>query len=53
MILVAPTIIEKFATMGTFAAAVVPIVVLTAIANAIIAQILYVPASKVLARGKA
>ncbi len=53
MLLVAPDIIAKFTTMGAFAGAVVPIVVLTAVANAIIAQILYLPASKVLARGKA
>jgi hypothetical protein len=53
MLLVAPTIVSKFETMGAFAGAVIPIVVLTAIANAVIVQILYVPASKVLARGKA
>jgi len=53
MLLVAPAITSKFTTMGAFAAAVVPIVVLTAIANAIIVQILYFPASRVLARGKA
>jgi hypothetical protein len=53
MALVAPAILSKFATMGAFVAAVIPIVVLTAIANAVIVQILYLPASKVLARGKA
>ncbi|MGA9188976.1 MAG: tryptophan transporter [Methanosarcina sp.] len=53
MLLVAPTILSKFTTMGAFAAAVIPIVVLTAIANAIIVQILYLPASRVLSRGKA
>lgn len=53
MLLVAPTILTKYDTMGAFVITIIPIIVLTAIANAIIAQILYVPASKVLARGKA
>lgn len=53
MVLVAPAILSKFTTIGAFAAAVIPIVVLTAIANAVIVQILYLPASRVLARGKA
>ncbi|WP_440954943.1 tryptophan transporter [Methanosarcina sp. Mfa9] len=53
MVMIAPTILSKFATMGAFVAAVIPIVIGTAIANAIIAQILYMPASKVLARGRA
>lgn len=53
MLLVAPTILSKFSNMEAFVAAIIPIVVLTAVANAIIVQILYVPASKVLSRGKA
>ncbi len=53
MVMVAPTILSKFATMGAFVAAIIPIVVGTAIANAVIAQILYMPASKVLSRGRA
>jgi len=53
MVMVAPAIISKFATMGAFVAAIIPIVVLTAVANAVIVQVLYIPASKVLARGKA
>lgn len=53
MVMVAPAILSKFSTMGAFIAAIIPIVVLTAFANAIIVQILYIPASKVLARGKA
>lgn len=53
MAMVAPAILSKFATMGAFVGAVIPIVVGTAIANAVIAQILYMPASKVLARGRA
>ena len=53
MLLVAPTILSKFSNMEAFVAAIIPIVVLTAVANAIIVQILYIPASKVLARGKA
>ncbi|MFA7035161.1 tryptophan transporter [Methanosarcina mazei] len=53
MFMVAPAILTKYDTMGAFVIAIVPIVGLTAIANAIIVQILYVPASKVLSRGKA
>uniref|UniRef100_Q468G8 Uncharacterized protein n=1 Tax=Methanosarcina barkeri (strain Fusaro / DSM 804) TaxID=269797 RepID=Q468G8_METBF len=53
MVLIAPTILSKFATMGAFVAAIIPIVVGTAIVNAIIAQMLYLPASRVLARGRA
>lgn len=53
MLMIAPTILTKYATMGAFVATIIPIVGLTAIANSIIAQVLYVPASKVLARGKA
>ncbi|MGB9927563.1 MAG: hypothetical protein ACPK85_04080 [Methanosarcina sp.] len=53
MLLVAPTILSKFSNMEAFVAAIIPIVVLTAVANAIIVQILYIPASKVLSRGKA
>jgi hypothetical protein len=53
MVLVAPAILSKFTTIGAFVAAVIPIVALTAIANAVIVQILYLPASRVLARGKA
>ncbi|WP_048143551.1 hypothetical protein [Methanosarcina horonobensis] len=53
MFMVAPTILTKYDTMGAFVVAIIPIVVGTAIANSTIAQILYVPASKVLARGKA
>lgn len=52
MFMVAPAILTKYDTMGgAFVIAIVPIVGLTAIANAIIVQILYVPASKVLSRG--
>lgn len=53
ILMVAPTIRSNFPTMGAFIATIIPIVVLTAVANAVIVQILYVPASKVLARGKA
>lgn len=53
MLLIAPAILTKYATMGAFVAAIIPIVGVTAIVNSIIVQILYVPASKVLARGKA
>ncbi len=50
MVMVAPAILTKYATIGAFAATIVPIVVLTAFANAIIVQLLYLPASRVLGR---
>lgn len=53
MLMVAPTILTKYDTMGAFVIAIIPIVGGTAIVNLVIAQILYVPASKVLSRGKA
>jgi hypothetical protein len=52
IIAVAPQIITKYATMGGFVAIFVPIVVITAIFNAIIVQILYIPSSRVLMRGQ-
>ncbi len=41
---------ENF-TMGAFILAVAPIIILTAIANAIITQVLYFPSSRILMRG--
>ena len=38
-------------TVGAFIIAVSPVIVLTAIANAVIAQVLYIPSSKILMRG--
>lgn len=51
LIFVAPTIISKYATIGGFAIIFVPIVVITAIFNAIIVQLLYIPSGRVLMRG--
>lgn len=55
MVMVAPAILTNYATMGAFVFAIVPIVVLTALANSVVVQILYRPASRVLVglpRGK-
>ena len=38
-------------TVGAFIIAVSPVIVLTAIANAVIAQVLYIPSAKILMRG--
>lgn len=49
MVMVAPSILTNYPTMGAFVIAIIPIVILTAIANAVVVQILYRPASRVLA----
>ncbi len=51
IIFVAPMIISKYATIGGFAIIFVPIVLITALFNAIIVQILYIPSNRVLMRG--
>lgn len=48
---IAPVILTKYSTLGAFVLVTVPIVVLTAIVNAAIAQTLYIPASRALSRG--
>lgn len=52
LIAVAPQILAKYATMQGFIIVFVPIVVGTAVFNAIIVQILYIPSSRVLSRGQ-
>jgi len=52
IIAVLPTIITKYATLGGFMIVFVPIVVITAVFNAVIVQILYIPSSRVLMRGQ-
>jgi hypothetical protein len=47
LVAVAPAIFSKYATIGAYAAVVVPIILLAAIANAVIAQALYLPAARV------
>jgi hypothetical protein len=49
---VAPKILDKYATMEGFIIVFVPIVVITAVFNAVIVQILYIPANRVLSRGQ-
>jgi hypothetical protein len=51
LIAVAPAILAKYATIQGFIIVFVPIVVITAIFNAVIVQILYIPANRVLSRG--
>jgi hypothetical protein len=52
IVAVAPKILEKYQTMDAFILVFVPIVVITAIFNAVIVQILYIPANRVLSRGQ-
>ena len=52
LVAVAPQILAKYATLEGFIIIFVPIVVITAIFNAVIVQILYIPASRVLSRGQ-
>lgn len=51
LIAVAPTVLGKFGTVGAFLAVTVPIVLITATVNAVVAQALEVPASRALLRG--
>jgi len=51
LIAVAPKILDKYSTFLGFVLVFVPIVVITAVFNAIIVQILYYPANRVLNRG--
>jgi len=50
MLMMAPAIASNYGTMAAFTATIIPIVVLTAVANGIIAQILFIPASRALQR---
>jgi hypothetical protein len=52
LIAVAPKILAKYATMEGFIIIFVPIVVITAVFNAVIVQILYIPSNRVLSRGE-
>lgn len=51
LLAVAPTVLGKFGTIGAFLAVTVPIVLITATVNAVVAQALEVPASRALSRG--
>ena len=48
---VAPTVLGKFGTLEAFLAVTVPIVLITAAVNAVVAQALEMPASRALMRG--
>lgn len=47
---VAPAILSKYATIGAYAVVVVPIVLMAAVANAVIAQAIYLPAARAVLR---
>jgi hypothetical protein len=49
---VAPTILSKYATVGAYAVIVIPIILTAAIANAVIAQALYIPAARAVLRDR-
>ena len=49
---VAPVILSKYATIGAYAVVVVPIVLTTAVANAVIAQVVYMPAARAVLRDR-
>ncbi len=51
IVAVAPTILQKYATMGGFILIFIPIVVITAVFNAAIVQLLFIPARRVQMRG--
>jgi hypothetical protein len=51
LLAVAPTVLDKFGTMEAFLVVTVPIVLITAVVNAVVAQVLEVPASRALMRG--
>jgi hypothetical protein len=53
LLAVAPTILGKYGTLEAFLAITVPIVLITAAVNAVVAQALEVPASRALMRGTA
>jgi energy-coupling factor transporter ATP-binding protein EcfA2 len=52
IMIIAPTIISQFTTMGAFVLTIIPIVFMTAVANAIIVQILFFPASRMHVRSE-
>lgn len=52
LVAVMPTIVSKYHTLDAFIIVFVPIVVITAVFNAVIVQILYLPANRVLSRGQ-
>jgi len=49
---VAPAILSKYATLGAYAVVVIPIVLTAAVANAVIAQIIYMPAARAVLRDR-
>ena len=49
---VAPAILSKYATIGAYAVVVIPIVLTAAVANAVIAQVIYMPAARAVLRDR-
>ena len=53
MVVMAPKILNTYATLGAYVLVIIPIVTLAALANAVIVQILYFPAARIVLRGRA
>ncbi len=49
---VAPAILSKYVTIGAYAVVVVPIILTAAVANAVIAQVIYMPAARAVLRDR-
>jgi hypothetical protein len=49
---VAPVVLSKYVTIGAYAIVVVPIILMAAIANAVIAQVIYMPAARAVLRDR-
>jgi hypothetical protein len=52
LVAVAPAILSKYATIGAYVMVIIPIVLLAAVANAVIAQALYIPSSRAVLRDR-
>lgn len=53
MVVMAPKILNTYATLGAYVLVIIPIVTLAALVNAVIVQILYFPAARIVLRGRA
>jgi hypothetical protein len=52
LVAVAPAVLSKYVTIGAYAVVVVPIILMAAIANAVIAQVIYMPAARAVLRDR-
>ncbi|WP_440950469.1 hypothetical protein [Methanosphaerula subterraneus] len=53
LVVMAPKILSTYATLGAYVLVIIPIVTLAALANAVIVQILYFPAARIVLRDRA